>query len=224
MKFYSFFIFLIAVLIAIPGYAPAQNSGEFEIARAKYRGGGDWYNDPSALENLISYAKSNIPIKLANDFTDVSIGSADLHSYPFLFLTGHGNITLNSAEARNLREYLQNGGFLFVDDDYGIDEYIRSAMNQVFPDEEFIEVPFNHPIYDQVYTFDNGLPKIHEHDGKPAQGFGIFYEGRLVVYYSYESNLGDGWTDSQVHNTPQALRQQALQMGTNILVYALTSN
>ena len=202
----------------------AQSSGEFEIARAKYRGGGDWYNDPSALENLISYTKSNVPIKLANNFTDVSIGSADLHSYPFLFLTGHGNISLNSAEARNLREYLQNGGFLYVDDDYGIDEYIRKAMNQVFPNEEFIEVPFNHPIYDQVYTFENGLPKIHEHDGKPPQGFGIFYEGRLVVYYSYESNLGDGWTDSEVHNTPQALRQKALQMGTNILVYALTSN
>jgi hypothetical protein len=224
MKFYSLFIFVLVGLIAIPENALSQNTGEFEIARAKYRGGGDWYNDPSALENLINYTKSNVPIKLANNFTDVSIGSADLHSYPFLFLTGHGNVTLNSAEARNLREYLQNGGFLFVDDDYGIDEYIRTAMNQVFPNEEFIEVPFNHPIYDQVYTFENGLPKIHEHDGKPPQGFGIFYEGRLVVYYSYESNLGDGWADSEIHNTPQALRQQALQMGANILVYALTSN
>ena len=207
MKFYSLFIFILIGVIALPEYSFAQNSGEFEIARAKYRGGGDWYNDPSALENLISYTKSNVPIRLSNNFTDVSVGSADLRSYPFLFLTGHGNITLNSAEARNLREYLQNGGFLFVDDDYGLDEYIREAMNQVFPNEDFVEVPFNHPIYDQVYTFENGLPKIHEHDGKPSQGFGIFYEGRLVVYYSYESNLGDGWANTEVHNTPCAKRR-----------------
>jgi len=223
MRLITFFILSLSILFGHQ-YVFAQNSGEFEIARAKYRGGGDWYNDPSALENLISYTKSNIPIKLSNNFTDVSLGSADLHSYPFLFLTGHGNITINSAKARNVREYLQNGGFLFVDDDYGLDEYIRKAMNQVFPNEDFVEVPFNHPIYDQVYTFENGLPKIHEHDGKPPQGFGIFYKGRLVVYYSYESNLSDGWTNSEVHNTPQALRQKALQMGANILVYALTNN
>lgn len=205
-------------------HLPAQNSGEFEIARAKYRGGGDWYNDPSALQNLIRYTKSNIPIRISNTYKDVSIGSADLHMYPFVFLTGHGNIALNSAEARNLREYLQNGGFLFIDDDYGLDEYIRPVMKQVFPDEDFIEIPFNHPIYQQVYSFDNGLPKIHEHDGKPPQGFGIFHEGRLVAFYSYESNLGDGWADEEVHNTPEALRQKALEMGTNILVYALTRN
>jgi hypothetical protein len=205
-------------------HLPAQSSGEFEIARAKYRGGGDWYNDPSALQNLISFTKSNVPIRISESFKDVSLGSSDLHLYPFVFLTGHGNITLNSAEARNLRQYLQNGGFLYIDDDYGLDEFIRPVMNQVFPDEDFIEIPFNHPIYDQVFTFDNGLPKIHEHDGNPPQGFGIFYEGRLVAYYSYESNLGDGWADQEIHNTPGSLRQQALQMGTNILVYALTRN
>ncbi len=202
----------------------AQSSGEFEIARAKYRGGGDWYNDPSSLQNLISFVKSNTPILIADDYKDVSLGSADLHSYPFVFLTGHGNIDLNSAEARNLQEYLENGGFLFIDDDYGLDEYIRPAMKKVFPDEEFVEIPFGHPIYDQVYSFENGLPKIHEHDGKPPQGFGIFYEGRLVVYYSYESNLGDGWADAEIHNTPERLRQQAFRMGSNILVYALTGN
>lgn len=201
---------------------PAQPSGEFEIARAKYRGGGDWYNDPSALQNLIAFTKSNTPILISETYQDVSLGSADLHNYPFVFLTGHGNIVLNSSEARNLREYLQNGGFLHIDDDYGLDEYIRPAMEDVFPDEEFVEIPFNYPIYDQVYQFENGLPKIHEHDNEPPQGFGIFYEGRLVVFYSYESNLGDGWADAEIHNTPESLRQQALQMGANILVYALT--
>lgn len=201
---------------------PAQPSGEFEIARAKYRGGGDWYNDPSALQNLITFTKSNTPILISGTYKDVSLGSADLHNYPFVFLTGHGNIVLNSSESRNLREYLQNGGFLYIDDDYGLDEYIRPAMEDVFPNEDFVEIPFNHPIYDQVYQFENGLPKIHEHDNQPPKGFGIFYEGRLVVFYSYESNLGDGWADAEIHNTPESLRQQALQMGTNILVYALT--
>lgn len=215
-------IFISAFLLT--DHLPAQTSGEFEIARAKYRGGGDWYNDPSALQNLIQYTKANIPIRISESYADVSIGSADLHLYPFVFLTGHGNIILNSSEARNLREYLQNGGFLYIDDDYGLDEYIRPVMKQVFPDEDFIEIPFDHPIYTQVFDFDNGLPKIHEHDGEPPRGFGIFHEGRLVVYYSYESNLGDGWTDSEVHNTPESLRQKALQMGTNILVYALTRN
>ncbi|HET8866499.1 MAG TPA: DUF4159 domain-containing protein [Gracilimonas sp.] len=203
---------------------PAQPSGEFEIARAKYRGGGDWYNDPSALQNLIRYTKDNLPIRISNTYKDVSLGSAELHSYPFVFLTGHGNITINSTEARNVREYLENGGFLYIDDDYGLDEYIRPVIKQIFPNEDFIEIPFSYPIYDQVFNFENGLPKIHEHDNQPPQGFGIFYEGRLVVFYSYESNLGDGWADAEVHNTPESLRQKALQMGANILVYALTRN
>ena len=216
----SILIVLAALFFWTP--LPAQPSGEFEIARAKYRGGGDWYNDPSALQNLIAFTKSNTPILISETYRDVSLGSADLHNYPFVFLTGHGNIVLNSAEARNLREYLQNGGFLYIDDDYGLDEFLRPAMEEVFPNEEFVEIPFNYPIYDQVYRFGNGLPKIHEHDNQPPQGFGIFYEGRLVVFYSYESNLGDGWADAEIHNTPESLRQQALQMGANILIYALT--
>ena len=213
-------VFLAACFLAEP--VAAQNSGEFEIARAKYRGGGDWYNDPSALENLIRFTKNNIPIPISESYNDVDLGSAELHTYPFVFLTGHGNITLNNAETRNVREYLENGGFLFIDDDYGLDEYIRPVIQQIFPEEELVEIPFNYPIYDQVFEFNSGLPKIHEHDGKPAQGFGIFYKGRLVVFYSYESNLGDGWTDAEVHNTPPDLRQKALEMGANILVYALT--
>lgn len=202
----------------------AQSSGEFEIARAKYRGGGDWYNDPSALQNLIAFTKENIPIRISDQYKDVSLGSAELHNYPFVFLTGHGNITVNSAEARNLRTYLQNGGFLYIDDDYGLLEFIQPVLEQVFPSEEMVEIPFSHPIYDQVYTFENGLPKVHEHDGKPPQGFGLFHEGRLVVFYTYESNLADGWTDREVHNVPQSLREESLQMGANILVYALTRN
>ncbi|MDZ7756303.1 DUF4159 domain-containing protein [Rhodohalobacter sp.] len=194
------------------------------MARAKYRGGGDWYNDPSALANLITFTKTNVPIRISNSYTDVSLGSTALHSYPFVFLTGHGNITLNSAEARNVREYLQNGGFLYIDDDYGLDEYLRPVMKDIFPDEDFVEIPFNHPIYDQAFTFENGLPKIHEHDGEAPRGLGIFYEGRLVVFYSIESNLGDGWAEEEIHNVPQSLRRQALEMGSNILVYALTQN
>lgn len=220
---YRITLILLATLI-FSDPLPAQSSGEFEIARAKYRGGGDWYNDPSALQNLIAFAKANLPIPISESYKDVSLGSAELHSYPFIFLTGHGNITLNSTEVNNLREYLENGGFLYIDDDYGLDEYIRPVIKQVFPNEEFVEIPFNHAIYDQVFEFENGLPKIHEHDNKPPQGFGIFYEGRLVIFYSYESNLGDGWTDAEVHNTPESLRQKALQMGVNVLVYALTRN
>lgn len=218
-------LLLLCLLTVPPGALKAQQpAGEFQIARAKYSGGGDWYNDPSSLINLIRFAKKNVPLSLADNYRDVAIGSIELHNYPFLFLTGHGNITLNSAEARNLRSYLENGGFLFIDDDYGLDEYIRLAMKQVFPDQDFIEIPHSHPIYHQVFAFPRGLPKIHEHDNKPPRGYGIFHEGKLVVFYAVESNLGDGWADAEIHNNPEELRLKALQMGLNILVYALTQN
>ncbi|MEX0858412.1 MAG: DUF4159 domain-containing protein [Balneolaceae bacterium] len=213
-----------SVLLCSPIEAYAQSIGEFEIARAKYRGGGDWYNDPSALQNLIRFTKENVPINISDSYKDVSLGSAELHTYPFLFLTGHGNITLNSAEVRNLREYLENGGFLYIDDDYGIDEFIRPAMKEVFPDEDFVELPFNHSIYSQVFEFSSGLPKIHEHDNEAPKGYGIYRDGKLVVFYSVESNLGDGWADAEIHDNPADIRQKALQMGANILIYALTQN
>ena len=200
----------------------AQQSGEIEIARVKYRGGGDWYNDPSSLTNLINFTRQQVPISISSRYKDVALGSTDIHLYPFLYLTGHGAISANNAEIRNLRSYLENGGFLYVDDDYGIDESIRDVMNRVFPDEELIELPFNHPIYSQVFPFPNGLPKIHEHDNKSPQGFGLFREGKLVMYYTYESNLADGWADPEIHNDPPAVRERALKMGTNILVYSLT--
>jgi hypothetical protein len=200
----------------------AQQDGAFEIARIKYRGGGDWYNDPSSLSNLISFTQSNVPISINRKYVDVALGSTELHDYPFAYLTGHGTIEANNTEVRNLRNYLENGGFLYVDDDYGLDEHIRALMKEVLPDEEFIELPFSHPIYQQVFRFNNGVPKIHEHDNQAPRGYGIFHNGRLVVYYTYESNLGDGWADAEVHSNSPEKREQALKMGVNILVYALT--
>lgn len=210
------------LLLFISGSLFAQQTGNFEIARVKYRGGGDWYNDPSSLSNLIEFTNQQVPISIEPSFQDVALGSTEIHSYPFLFLTGHGTITANSTEVRNLRTYLENGGFLYVDDDYGLDEHIRTLLAQVFPDEELLEVPFNHSIYNQVFEFQNGLPKIHEHDNQSPRGFGLFRNGKLVVFYTYESNLGDGWADPEVHNNPPDVRINALRMGVNILVYALT--
>ena len=221
MKSSAYFLFILGIsILADP--VIAQQTGAFEIARVKYRGGGDWYNDPSSLSNLIEYTNKEVPISIAPVYKDVALGSSEIHSYPFLFLTGHGTITANNTEIRNLRNYLENGGFLYVDDDYGLDEHIRSLLAQVFPDEELLELPFNHPIYNQVFEFRNGLPKIHEHDNKNPQGFGLFRNGKLVVFYTYESNLADGWADPEVHNDPAEVRMNALKMGANILVYALT--
>jgi hypothetical protein len=220
----------LAVLLVGLGMSPALHSqpasaesGYFTIARVKYRGGGDWYNDPSALTNLIRFTSNVVPMGIRPSYADVDIASRDLFSYPFLFLTGHGTITVNRSEATNLREYLDAGGFLYVDDDYGLDPHIRAVMKQVFPDESWVEIPFSHPIYSVAFPFRDGLPKVHEHDGKPPQGFGIFRNGRLCVFYSVESNLSDGWANADVHGLPESLRTRALQMGANVLIYALTS-
>jgi hypothetical protein len=210
-----------ALTLSLP--AIAQQSQEFKLARIKYRGGGDWYNDPSSLKNLAEFAQQQVPIAINPDYDDVALGSGDLFEYPFAFLTGHGNISINQAEASNLRKYLDNGGFLYIDDDYGLDKHFRNIISQVYPDEELIEIPFDHPIYHQAFDFPEGLPKVHEHDGEAPRGFGLFREGRLVLFYTYESNLADGWANPEVHNDPEPIRQKALQMGTNILVYALTN-
>ncbi|MDX1636827.1 MAG: DUF4159 domain-containing protein [Balneolaceae bacterium] len=214
---------LILLLVGSPLQAAAQSEDEIPLARIKYRGGGDWYNDPSAYHNLIAFANRQLPVALSTEYDDVALGSRDLHRYPFAFMTGHGTIAVNESEASNLREYLDNGGFLYVDDDYGLDDNFRNMINRVFPDEDLVELPFEHPIYHQVYDFPDGLPKVHEHDNKPPQGFALFRSGRMVLFYTYESNLADGWANPEVHNDPEPLRQKALQMGTNILVYALTS-
>lgn len=213
-----FFLFISSIQSA-----SAQADNSFSIARIKYRGGGDWYNNPSALKNLISFTQQQVPISISPNYKDVSIGSSDLFEYPFAYLTGHGSITVNSAEVSNLREYLVNGGFLYIDDDYGLDKYARNLVNKLFPDEKLIEIPFDHLLYHTIYDFNNGPPKIHKHDGKAPRGYGVFYEGRLVIYYTYESNVSDGWANPDVHNDPEPVRQKALRMGANILVYALTN-
>lgn len=216
---YLLFLFL----FLFPVEHLSAQSDEFKLARIQYRGGGDWYNDPSALSNLIEYTKDQVPIAISSTYDDVQIGSRDLQNYPFAFLTGHGSITLNSSETENLRRWLNNGGFLFIDDDYGLDESARALVSRVYPDAGLVEVPYSHPIYQQIYSFDDGLPKVHEHDGLPPQGFAVFHEGRMVIFYSYESNISDAWTNPEVHNPPASLRSRALQMGVNILVYALTN-
>jgi len=190
-----------------------------KIAVLKYGGGGDWYANPTALPNLIKFSNSNNETKISENVETVTPGSPDIFNYPLLDMTGHGNVFFSDDEVQNLRKYLISGGFLHVSDNYGIDKYLRREMKKVFPELDFIELPFNHPIYHQKFEFKNGLPKIHEHDGKPAQGFGIIYKGRLVVFYDYECDLGDGWEVAEVHHDPLEIRTKALQMGANILSY-----
>lgn len=199
----------------------AQADTRVSIARIQYRGGGDWYNDPSALRNLISYSRRFLPISIREQYDDVELGSRELHRYPFAFMTGHGIIVYNEAELENVRSWLDNGGFLYIDDDYGLDEAARVFIERLFPSEDLVEIPLSHPIYTSVFKFPEGLPKIHEHDNKAPQGFGVFREGRLVLFYTYESNLGDGWADAAAHGNPESIREKALQMGVNILTIAL---
>ncbi|MCH6573692.1 MAG: DUF4159 domain-containing protein [Bacteroidetes bacterium] len=200
----------------------AQEQGTFTIARLKYNGGGDWYNDPSAEVNLLNFIKRNTNIKVDARYRFVEISSEEIFSYPFLFVTGHGNVVFSEDEVERLRLYLENGGFLYIDDDYGLDNAIRREMKKLFPAKDFIELPFNYGLYNVFYNFENGPPKTHEHDKNPPQGFGIFVEGRLAVYYTYESNPSDGWADEMVHNDPPEKREEALKFGTNIVVWALS--
>ncbi|MFO8130026.1 MAG: DUF4159 domain-containing protein [Bacteroidales bacterium] len=193
-----------------------------QIALLKYKGGGDWYANPTSLPNLISFCNTNLGTGLDEDYATVEVGSPEIFNHPFIHMTGHGNVIFSDKEARNLRKYLLSGGFLHIDDNYGLDKYIRPQMEKVFPEYEFIELPFDHPVYHQTYEFSNGLPKIHEHDDKAPQGFGIIHEGRLVCFYSYESDLGDGWEDPEVHGDSEEIRTRALQMGANLIQYAFT--
>ena len=220
-------VFMVMFLIAKNGWA--QNSRpvqrQIQLALLKYQGGGDWYaNLETSLPNLIAYCNQNCNMHIATDQAIVDVGSNELFNYPFLHLTGHGNVNFNDAEVLNLRNYLLAGGFLHVSDNYGIDKFIRAQMKKVFPDAEFIEIPFTHPIFHQKFHFNNGLPKIHEHDGKSPQAFGLFVKGRMVCFYDYECDLGDGWESFEVHKDPPALHLQALQMGANILTYVFLGN
>ena len=199
-----------------------EESSSLMIARVKYRGGGDWYNDPSAIPNLCRYLKSHTGVDVAEEEAQVSLIEESLYTFPILFLTGHGRILLSDEEIDRFRNYLLHGGFLYADDDYGMDKYFREIMKKVFPDRSLIEMPFSHGIYQIQFQFDNGLPKIHEHDEKPPQGFGIFDDtGRLMVYYTMETNISDGWADPEVHNDPPEKREAALRMGANIIIWAL---
>lgn len=191
-----------------------------EIALVKYSGGGDWYANPTALPNLIAYCNANIQTKIAPKPVTIELSSSALFLYPFIHITGHGNIVFNDTEVNNLRKYLLGGGFLHIDDNYGLDQYIRREMKRVFPELDFVEISKDHTIFKEPYSFPNGIPKIHEHDNKPPQAFGLFKDGKLICLYTYETDLGDGWEDSEVHNNPIETREKALRMGANIINYA----
>jgi hypothetical protein len=228
MKFISALISFTVIFI-LSGVSLTQQDGvnrlssSFKIVRLQYSGGGDWYNDPSEDVNMMDYLKKNTVIDVDEPkFYSVDIDSDDIFNFPFIFMTGHGNISFSDSEVKRLREYLEQGGFLYADDDYGMDEAFRREMKKVFPDQEMKELPFDHKIYSCHFSFPKGLPKIHEHNGKPPQGFGYFINGRLCVYYTYETNISDGWADPREHNDPPEKREEALKMGTNIIVYALS--
>ncbi len=193
-----------------------------QIALLKYSGGGDWYANPTSLPNLIEFCNENIQTNINPEPATVDVGSPEIFNFPFVHMTGHGNVVFSNQDIKNLRDYLIGGGFLHISDNYGLDKFIRREMKRVFPELDFVELPFDHPIYHQKYDFNNGPPKIHEHDGKPAQGFGLVFEGRLICYYDYECDLGDGWEDPEVHNDSQATRTKALEMGANIVQYVFT--
>jgi hypothetical protein len=216
------YLFISTIIILITVEILPQSTGAFSIARLKFGGGADWYNDPSAEVNLLNFIKQNTNIKVDVRYQFVDVSSDEIFSYPFLFMTGHGNVVFTDDEASRLRTYLENGGFLYIDDDYELDRALRREMKKIFPESDFIELPFSHPIYNIVYRFENGVPKTHKHDDKPPQGFGIFVGERLAVYYTYESNPSDGWADAEVHNNPPEVREEALKFGTNIVVFALS--
>ena len=216
---------VLAASLMFSADANAQKSpptSALKLPRVKYSGGGDWYNDPSAEVNLLRFFQEKTGTETVPAFEVVDLSSDNIFLYPVLFLTGHGTVNLSDREVKNLRAYLNNGGFLYIDDDYGLDASIRKEMQKIFPEQKFVELPFSHGLYSSFYKFPNGVPKIHEHDGKLPQGFGLFHQGRLCVFYTYESNPSDGWADASVHNDPPAKREEALKFGVNILVWALS--
>lgn len=202
------------VLVLLSSYSYAQ-----EIAVMHYEGGGDWYANPTSLPNLIAFCNNNINTKINPEPAVVKPSSPNLYRFPYIHVTGHGNIEFSEYERKNLRTYLESGGFIHIDDNYGMDPYVRRELKLLFPDLDLQEIPNSHPIFNQKYSFPNGLPKIHEHDAKPPQAFGVFVESRLVLLYTYETDLGNGWEDQNVHNDPEEIRLKALQMGANIIGY-----
>jgi hypothetical protein len=191
-----------------------------DVAILKYGGGGDWYANPTALPNLIAFSNKTIGTTISTNIQTVAIGSEAIFSFPMVFMTGHGNVSFSETEAQNLKDYLISGGFLHISDNYGLDRFIRRELKKVFPTLKFIAIPSTHPIYNQTYKFPNGIPKIHQHNKEPAQGYGLFYNGRMIVFYDHETDLSDGWEDEIIHNNPKKVREEALKMGANIIEYA----
>jgi hypothetical protein len=216
-------LFVVGCFLLHFSSTPNQAVAQVKIAKLKYNGGGDWYANKTALPNLIKFCNKELGTNLAQEEDDVEVGSQEIFLYPYIYMTGHGNVTFSPAEAQNLRNYLTGGGFLHIDDNYGLDKFIRIELKKVFPELELIELPFDHPVYHQKFDFPKGLPKIHEHDGKPAQGFGLIYQGKLVVFYSYECDLGNGWEDQRIYNDPEAKRQDALKMGANLIAFSFSA-
>ncbi|TDE02760.1 DUF4159 domain-containing protein [Flavobacterium sandaracinum] len=209
-------IFYLLLLLSIPSFSQ-------EIALVKYSGGGDWYANPTSLPNLIKYCNANINTRIKLKPATVEPSSPDLFSYPYVHMTGHGNVVFSDADTSNLKNYLLAGGFLHIDDNYGMDQYIKKEIKKIFPNNNLVEIPANHVIFQKPYSFPNGLPKIHEHDGKRPQAFGIFIKEKLVLLYTYECDLGDGWEDPEVNNDPKEIREKALKMGANIISYLFTN-
>lgn len=210
-------IILFSLFIILSTYSTISAQ---QIAILKYNGGGDWYANPTALPNLIDFCNKTINTSLKPNPETVEVGSLDIFNYPIVFMTGHGNVLFSTDDSENLKNYLISGGFLHISDNYGLDKYIRRELKKIFPNQEFQEIPYKHPIFHQTFNFENGVPKIHEHDNKAPQGFGLFYKGRLVFFYDYEADLSDGWEDEEIHNDSFEIREKALKMGANIIEYA----
>ena len=217
MRFFKIKLFLLTQVIFFSFYS--QNYS-YKIGLLKYNGGGDWYANPTALSNLIEFCNSEIGTNINPVYDEVEVGDNIIFNYPYIHLTGHGNVVFDANEVSNLKNYLLAGGFLHISDNYGLDPFIRKEMKKIFPELDFIELPFDHPIYHQNFDFNEGLPKIHQHDEKPSKGLGLIYKGRLVCFYDYECDLGDGWEDADVHNDSEEARLKALEMGANILSFA----
>jgi len=218
----AFLIFGYLVLGLLGNQLVAQDTYQLKIAKLQYDGGGDWYANPTSVPNLISFIRQNTNVQLDENEYLVKPSGNQIFQYPYVYMTGHGNVNFSDEEARNLRKYLVSGGFLHIDDNYGMDKFVRREMKKIFPDLEFQEIDFAHPIFHTQYDFDSGLPKVHEHDNQAPQALALIFESRIVCLYTFESDLGDGWEDAAVHNDPADVRRQALQMGTNIVIYALT--
>lgn len=215
------FFGLLLTAVLLLSLTPAEKP--LKIALLKYNGGGDWYANPTSLPNLAKYCNQAMGMNFENEIPTVEVGSPELFNYPFVHMTGHGNVVFSEAELDNLRTYLVGGGFLHADDNYGMDPFIRPQLEKLFPGTKLVELPFSHPIFHQKFEFPNGLPKIHEHDNKAPQAFGLFHEGRLVALYTYECDLGDGWEDQDVHKDPNDVREKALKMGANIIRYVFSN-